>query len=379
MSQELNNLMNGGEAQSTDHVHRLAAHVGRDWKYIFTARANAIEVQKCILDSLSSQLGRFYSSDTDLVVFGSLARQEWTSGSDVDWTILIDGQATPQHTVIARQLGRNIRSTQFRGKALPEPGTTGIFGNMAFSHDIIHHIGGHTDSNRNTTQRILLLLESARIQPAEDQQTIGTYERVINGVLARYLHDDTNFAATGTRESGIPRFLLNDLVRYWRTICVDFAWKESEQEGSKWALRNLKLRMSRKLLFVSGLLIVFSCYENPDLNWDRDSAEEYIREMQRHLMRFVLLTPLEIVAWGFSRVSLQAKAAELFDIYDAFLAKLTTALRRYLQDLPPQNVYNDRSFLELRNASHAFQRVLTDVFFEADTLLRKFTIIYGVF
>jgi hypothetical protein len=32
---------------------------------------------------------------------------------------------------------------------------------MAFSHDIIHQIGGQNDTNKNTTQRILLLLESA--------------------------------------------------------------------------------------------------------------------------------------------------------------------------------------------------------------------------
>ena len=202
-----------------------------------SARSDTIDVRKCILESLSGELEKFYSSDTDLVVFGSLARREWTTGSDVDWTVLIDGQATPQHRVLAQQVRRNILKATFRGKPLPEPGTTGIFGNMAFSHEIIHHIGGQSDSNKNTMQRILLLLESARIRADEDQKTIGAYERVVNGILARYLYDDTNFVATGSPESRIPRFLLNDIVRYWRTMCVDFAWKQWEQEGSKWAVR----------------------------------------------------------------------------------------------------------------------------------------------
>ncbi|HMG69176.1 MAG TPA: nucleotidyltransferase domain-containing protein [Chitinophagaceae bacterium] len=34
---------------------------------------------------------RLFSSDVDLVVFGSIARNECTIGSDVDWTLLIDG------------------------------------------------------------------------------------------------------------------------------------------------------------------------------------------------------------------------------------------------------------------------------------------------
>lgn len=29
--------------------------------------------------------------DASFVVSGSLAREEWTYGSDVDWTLLIDG------------------------------------------------------------------------------------------------------------------------------------------------------------------------------------------------------------------------------------------------------------------------------------------------
>ncbi len=39
---------------------------------------------------------------------------------------------------------------------------------MAFSHDIIHQIGGQDDTNKNTTQRILLLLESCAIGQRTD-------------------------------------------------------------------------------------------------------------------------------------------------------------------------------------------------------------------
>jgi hypothetical protein len=52
--------------------------------------------------------------------------------------------------------------------------------------------------------------------------------------------------------------LLNDLTRYWRTICVDFEGKHRDTQGNdpKWVSRNAKLRTSRKLLFAGGQAMV---------------------------------------------------------------------------------------------------------------------------
>jgi len=95
------------------------------------------------LDSLLTQeLGQYASEDTSLVVFGSLARGEWTSGSDLDWTYLIDGQANSDHPRIAQKINRLVRE-RFTG-----PGATGTFGNLAFSHELIHQIGGQTIRTR---------------------------------------------------------------------------------------------------------------------------------------------------------------------------------------------------------------------------------------
>src|SRR5229473_3295864 len=140
------------------------------------------------------------------------------------------------------------------------PGQTGTFGNMAFSHDIIHQIGGQNDTNRNTTQRILLLLESATIGRSNQ-----AYERIIRGVINRYLEEDNHLLTRDSRRYRVPRFLLNDIVRFWRTMAVDFASKQRDRAGKGWGLRNAKLRMSRKLIFASGLLVCFSANLDPDL------------------------------------------------------------------------------------------------------------------
>jgi len=106
---------------------------------------------------LSAKMPGYTSEDTSLIVFGSLARGKKTDKSDLDWTYLIDGQANSDHLRISQGVEEHLKNAGHK-----EPGQTGTFGNMAFSHEIIHQIGGQFDTNRNTTQRILLLLESSR-------------------------------------------------------------------------------------------------------------------------------------------------------------------------------------------------------------------------
>ena len=368
--------MDGVIDPNVDYVAELSHSLGQSWSAIDDAKTSAFEVQQL----LGRELGEFSSDDIDIVVFGSLARGEWTSGSDVDWTLLIDGQASPDHRPAARQVQERIAATIFRGRTLNPPGPEGIFGNLAFSHDIVHHIGGQSDTNRNTTQRVLLLLEARPIRHSGHGGAVGPYDRVVRSILYRYLHDDTNFSAGDIDESRIPRFLLNDVVRYWRTMCVDFAFKEWEQAGKKWALRNIKLRMSRKLLFASALMTIFSCFRNPTLRLSGAPDQEYIARMQAHLTQFVLTSPLNIFAWTLSRLGLQVQCGQLLDCYNEFLTQLDDEkFRTHLDSLAAEKVYEDEAFLRLRKASHVFQDALTEVFFRADTELREFIIEFGVF
>ena len=121
------------------------------------------------------------------------------------------------------------------------------------------HIGLHHDDNRKSTQRMLLMLESQPV--ANDSVHQACWDQVLRGYLDESIKDNTP-----------PRFFLNDVVRYWRTICVDFVGKERE-DSEKWGLRIAKLRTSRKLLFAGGLLPLLLCYQH-----DVNGIRAYLRD-----------------------------------------------------------------------------------------------------
>ncbi len=93
-------MPNGTIDASIDFIEKLDVRSPDRWPHLDKARQNAIEVRQL----LSAELRCFTSDDVDVVVFGSLARREWTTGSDVDWTMLIDGQADTQHRVTAQAI-----------------------------------------------------------------------------------------------------------------------------------------------------------------------------------------------------------------------------------------------------------------------------------
>jgi hypothetical protein len=310
------------------------------------------------------------SEDCSVVVSGSLARDEFTPGSDIDWTLLIDGQADPGVIEILPR----IRRVADEAAAKP-PGPEGTFGEMAFSHSLIHQIGGEDDTNRNTTRRILLLLESAAIGRPD------AYERVLKNVLQRYISEDDGFRRGGKYR--VPRFLQNDFARYWRTMAVDFAYKRRSRFGSGAVLRNFKLRMSRKLIYVSGLLTCFSC----ELKLNRQSvlsscpAPVGSAECVLCLLEFLKLTPLDILATALIAFPHpHAAGRKAFDAYDQFLGMLSDKeTRDHLEKLEPETAPQDAVWGTARPLTHDFNDALLEMFFDRQSGLYDLTKMYGVF
>lgn len=138
------------------------------------------------MDILTGLLHGETSPDASIVVHGSLARLEFTSESDLDWTLLVDGKANPQHQKDFLSIRSKLSKPEFKA-----PGPEGTFGSLSFSHQIIHMIGGEDDSNANTTRRILLLLEAAAVgdypfayEAVRKTSLIGICEKIMGWVDA---------------------------------------------------------------------------------------------------------------------------------------------------------------------------------------------------
>jgi predicted nucleotidyltransferase len=353
-----------------DSIASLERKLGRSWSAI-TASHAAADAERTRIAGVVTQAG-LVPADCAFVVFGSLARGEVTPGSDVDWTLLVDGQADPQHVAIAQSIKAKLDELETRS-----PGPTQVFGELAFSHDLIHQIGGEADTNRSTTRRILLLLESRELSES------GVRERVMRGLLRRYLDEDLGYHELHGWQVRVPRFLLNDIVRFWRTMAVDYAAKRRDRGGAGWAIRNFKLRMSRKLIFTAGLAMCMICELAPSSAVSapppRETAEFY-RSLQDFLIDFANRTPLDVIAGFALALGAATACGELLDAYDAYLAILMNAEHRSrLDKMEIDQAVGDPLFLETRRIGNAFQDALTNLFFHSDPRLTTATQRYGVF
>ena len=265
-----------------------------------------------------------------LCMMGSWGRHEVVDGSDDDWLLLVDEEDTVSVGVLA----------ELANALTAQPGVEGVFGKAASARHLIDRIGLDRDDNKNLTRRILLLLESQPLNGA------AFYDRVRAELIGGYVNEWVS-------DRTVPRFFLNDVVRYWRTICVDFAGKERERGGSGWGLRNAKLRNSRKVLFASGLLPLLLC-------------ERFGRaDMARFLAEQFSVPATSRVAYAFLVAGREDSGARALGAYDQFLGILGDAgCRDHLAGLRREDAKRSSVFMDARRSGETLQDALLALLFE---------------
>jgi predicted nucleotidyltransferase len=304
-----------------------------------------------VREKVAALAERDLAGDLAIVVFGSWARGELTEGSDDDWAVIVARAVEADDAEVARALAL---ARERLGGDERQPGAQAVFG-VAFDVDgLVYNIGLDADTNRNLTRRMLLLLESRELAGSIHAASWSI-------VLDRYL----NF---GIKNNRPPRFLLNDLVRYWRTICVDFEGKHRDTGGQdpKWVTRNAKLRTSRKLLFAGGLLPILLCHLR---------SAENIREF---LTRWLTATPSDRLAAAFLHYDAVDEGVRTFAAYDRWIALMQDrAARQELKTLRAATRDDSELWQEIRTLGEELQRGLNALLF--DTPLRGLAPQYAIF
>lgn len=265
--------------------------------------------------------------DDMVFINGSFARREASAESDIDFYIVTDNdEAEPSWVQSVRTAIEKIVPVS--------PAEDGAFAQVQHRNKLLQNIGGERDSNHNITRRMLLLLEG------EWLFNEASMKDVRRKILERYI-------AEGITDHQLALFLLNDVVRYYRTMAVDYEFKTVEIPKVKpWGIRNIKLIFSRKLLYASGLFSVANTV-------DRTRSTK-IRELEQ-LFDLPVIDRMMAICGA-------ENMKPVLSSYDLFLSKLEDeATRAHLVTLRKED-REDVVFRELKNEGHNFTRELLKLF-----------------
>ena len=279
------------------------------------------------LEEIRNRLEELPFDGAAVLVYGSFARREASAQSDIDYVMISDG------TEMAPELSERVRCA-IHSIVPNSPSEDGAFGEPVNRGEILANIGGDDDSNKNITRRILLLLEGEWLF---NKEGLRGFRREI---LGRYIGE-------GMTDHQLALFLLNDIIRYYRTVAVDYEFKISGNGAPKpWAIRNIKLVFSRKLLYASGLFSIA-------MTADR-ARDEKIEILEDLFDRPVMERMMAICG--------EARMAPVVASYNRFLDFLgDPGNREHLATLQPLN-RGDERFRKIKNEGHHFTRELLKVF-----------------
>lgn len=241
-------------------------------------------------------------------VTGSFARGDASSHSDLDLFIVGRTADGPEKKRLLKSLDETcvkadlIRMTRRRG--FPDFSGDGTYLTHYTVDELISALGTPEDDSQNTfTARLLLLLES---KPLFGN---GVYQQAIAETIASYWRD-----YEGHEDTFLPAFLCNDILRLWRTFCVNYEARTRNSpsiEKAKRQLKKHKLKHSRLLTCYSAFLFLIDAHNEKGTVQPEDAE------------RMVSLTPTLRIEYLLEKSTARAchqQLSELISTYKRFLS-----------------------------------------------------------
>jgi hypothetical protein len=146
-------------------------------------------------------------------------------------------------------------------------------------------------------------------------------------------------------EGHLSKYFLNDVVRYWRTICIDYEGKARFRNKPR-GIRYIKLRFSRLILYFAGVLAAAETYDLP--------PEKKLTVLEEMLAK----NPIDRI-----RHIIGPNADGIISRYSEFLAILADKSQRAeLEVLGPEYV-NTPTYRRLRESARLFREDLIDLLY----------------
>lgn len=181
---------------------------------------------------------------------GSLGRLEFGNASDLDAFYIVDNLKEGCNGPIPKVDREEFFSVIRRINSMldfPPPSKGGKYLVFTPRKDLFDIGSQEEDSKNSYTARMLLLLES---KPLYNKQV---YDKLIEDVVDQYFIDYPDHT-----EDFNPLYLMNDIKRYWYTLCLNYENRRNKNDDRAERYRKrLKLKFARRVTCFSMLACLY--------------------------------------------------------------------------------------------------------------------------
>lgn len=220
-------------------------------------------------NDLKNEINEVYrdrSECEDICIFacGSMGRMEMTDNSDLDLFFIENSNRTMSDLDKYLFFGDLYKIN--KNQKYKEPSKGGEYWKFTKKADLLD-IGSQSEDYKNSfTARLLLILES---KPLFNDKL---YNEIIGDTVDKYFCDYPD-----NRDDFIPLFMMNDILRYWYTLTLNYEFRRDANADINKKNRNrLKLKYARLITCFSLFLCLFE--QNID---------------KKYVIDHIMMTPLE--------------------------------------------------------------------------------------